>query len=80
MSETDIEYAIGKAFMAPWANSDENVFTALQEVAVALKYLGNGDAGTPMGGLEALGLCIKEAGEQIAGAISELAQAIEQHA
>jgi hypothetical protein len=48
----------------------------LEMVARAIQRLGNADAGTPMGGLEALGAVIKEAGESISGALHELAEAI----
>ena len=42
----------------------------------AAKELGNGDASTRMGALEAHGLAIKEAAREIADAIRELADAV----
>ena len=54
--------------------------TELQEglyaIARSIKLLGNADAATPMGGLEALGKVILESNEAIACAISELAEAV----
>jgi hypothetical protein len=46
------------------------VASALDGVAKAIQRLGNADAATPMGGLEALGAAVKAAGEEIASAIS----------
>ena len=45
-------------------------------VALAIQRLGNADAITPMGGLEALGKVVMEGDELIASAISELADAV----
>jgi len=42
---------------------------ATDRVALQLKYLGNADAATPMGAIEAFGLVMKEGMEQIADAI-----------
>lgn len=44
---------------------------ALHRIADALQRLGNADASTPMGGLEALGAVHKEGYELLASAISE---------
>lgn len=44
---------------------------AVSDVAVALRYLGNGNAATEMGAIEALGAVMKEGLEGIASAISE---------
>lgn len=41
-----------------------------------LKCLGNADAATPMGAIEAFGLVMKEGMESISAAISDLADAI----
>ena len=48
----------------------------LRAIAHALHRLGNADASTPMGGLEALGKVIKESNERIAEAIGDLASAV----
>lgn len=60
-----------------------NVVDALDSVAHAIRYglrdLGNADAATPMGALEAHGLAIKQAGEHIASAIRDLADAVREH-
>ena len=49
---------------------------AMDTIARAIRLLGNADAATPMGGLEALGAVIKEGDYNIAGAIESLADAI----
>ena len=55
---------------------------ALHEIAMALKYLGNGDASTPMGAIEGHAVCTKEAGAEIAMSIDStgavIARAIEE--
>ena len=60
-----------------------NVVDAIDSVSQAIRYglkqLGNADAATPMGALEAHGFAIKEAGEQIALAIRDLADAVREH-
>ena len=57
-----------------------NLVDAITQVGTALKYaakwLGNGDAASPMGAIEAHGKAIIDAGENIAAAIRELAEAI----
>ena len=57
-----------------------NLVDAISQVANAIRYgakwLGNGEADTPMGALEAHGKAIIDASETIAGAIRELADAI----
>jgi hypothetical protein len=50
--------------------TDENeVANALQNIATQLKYLGNGDAATTMGAIEALGMQLEKSAEIIAAAI-----------
>ena len=51
------------------------VADAINNLATQIKYLGNGDASTSMGGMEALGLEIKNAGSAVAAAIHDLAAA-----
>ena len=41
-----------------------------------LKRLGNNDAATPLGAIEAHGLAVKEAAHEIASALNEIAEAI----
>ncbi|HUT18734.1 MAG TPA: hypothetical protein VM366_06200 [Anaerolineae bacterium] len=48
----------------------------LLAIARAIHRLGNADASTPMGGLEALGKVILESNEHIAMAIGDLASAV----
>jgi hypothetical protein len=48
-------------------------------ISFGLKFLGNGNASTPMGAIETHGVMIKEAGEAIADALLEVAKAIENH-
>ena len=73
--------AIGYAFTSP-NESDSNLETAnivdaLYRVARALRALGNGDAATQMGGMEALGVAMRESADTIAGALNNLADAIQ---
>ncbi len=42
---------------------------ALQSVGTHLKYLGNGNASTQVGGLEGLGMAIKEAAETLSSSL-----------
>jgi hypothetical protein len=60
-----------------------NVVDALESVANAIRYglrgLGNADAATPMGALEAHGLAIRQSADQIASAIRDLAEAVREH-
>jgi hypothetical protein len=50
---------------------------ALENCAYQLKSLGNADAATPMGALEAHGLMVKEAGSSIYDGLTALAEAFE---
>lgn len=45
-------------------------------IARALRLLGNADAGTPLGALEALGVAIRESATEIALGLSEIAEAL----
>lgn len=57
--------------------SDEtSLEDAILSVASQLKWLGNGDASTHFGAIEAHGMQIEKAGQAIADAISDLADAI----
>ena len=49
---------------------------ALDGIARAIHALGNGDAGTTMGGLESLGMAIMKGNAEIATSISDLAEAV----
>ena len=51
---------------------------ALLEIAHQIKCLGNADAITPMGAIEALGAVFKENGESLASAVGEVSCAISQ--
>ena len=44
---------------------------AMERVAIHLKYLGNGDAATPMGAIEAFGLVMKEGMDRIADSVGD---------
>lgn len=44
---------------------------ALSDLTNAVHRLGNADASTPYGGLEALGMVIRDAADRIAGACSQ---------
>ena len=51
----------------------------LARVVYALKCLGNADAATPMGAMEAFGVVMQEGMASIASAINDLAEAIRDH-
>lgn len=84
--ETTVAFtsAIHNAFVSSDADrrygDQENVASALLAIGDAIvraSYnLGNGNAATQMGALEAHGLAVKQGCEAIASAISELAEAI----
>lgn len=63
---------------------EQPIANALCGVAKALRDLGNADAATPMGGLEALGAVLKEGLCQVATyqgeSLTEIAAAIDRHA
>ena len=52
------------------------VTTGLYELAAAVQRLGNADAGTPMGGMEALGAVFAEGMRGISAGLEDLAQAV----
>ena len=56
--------------------SEINIADAVFDVARALRLLGNADASTPMGALEAHGAMVLEASENIAGGLDNIADAI----
>ena len=55
----------------------ESIPNALMSVAHAIRDLGNADASTQMGGLEALGAVFKEIGGQMGDSLESIATAIE---
>lgn len=56
---------------------EENALAdALRAIARSITFLGNGDAATPMGGMEALGAVLSESLNGVASALHEVAQAI----
>lgn len=74
--------------MADWSDEDEQpIANALENVAHQIRNLGNADACTPMGGLEALGQVLKETlpclspnTEIIEHILSDIAAAMDQQA
>lgn len=52
---------------------------AVEDIASALRRLGNADAATSFGAIEAHGMQVEKAGRAIADAITELAEAIREH-
>jgi len=50
---------------------------ALNSIASALRYLGNGNAGTQMGAIENLAIEVKEGTTRIASALELIAEAID---
>ena len=55
----------------------QRIEDSLLAIARALNRLGNADASTPMGGLEALGAVMKDGMSEIAASIECLAEAID---
>lgn len=56
---------------------DENELSdALRAIARSINNLGNADAATPMGGMEALGAVLSESLNGVAAALHDVAQAI----
>jgi hypothetical protein len=53
-----------------------NMVDGLYTVARALQWLGNADASTPMGALEAHGAAMLESSEKIASGLHDIAEAI----
>jgi hypothetical protein len=76
MSDMDnLAGAITEAFLN--ADADENITDAVNRLARAITNLGNADAATPMGGMEALGKAMTDSADRIAAAIERLAEAVE---
>jgi hypothetical protein len=50
---------------------------AINRLARAVNNLGNADAATPMGGMEALGKAMQDSANTIAAGLEHLAEAIE---
>lgn len=57
-------------------DDDNELADALRAIARSITYLGNGDAMTPMGGLEALGKVLSESIDGLAAALGDVALAI----
>ena len=55
----------------------EAVADALKSISTQIKYLGTGDNGSLMGGMEILAMKIHEGLESVASAIEHLAQSID---
>lgn len=77
-SHEEVKKTRGKAAaeLCPQCKEDASIPAALREVAYALRQLGNADAATPLGAMEALGLVLKEGLELVASTISEHAEAV----
>ena len=77
---SDAEIAIGLRQLGDSISATEDEEISLVEAVVqvgrALERLGNSDANTPMGGLEAHGKAILDSAELIAGAINNLAESV----
>ena len=56
--------------------TDHDITAAIHHVANALQRLGNADASTPMGGLEALGKANLDAAERIGQGLDGIASAL----
>lgn len=75
MTDEPIARILGQALFET-GRDEQNITDALFKIAYQIKNLGNADASTPMGAIEALGAVHKEGMEAIAGAIHALADAI----
>ncbi len=60
-------------------DEEDSLAEAIQSVARSIRDLGNGDAATHMGGLEALGKVLSESIEILASAMNDIAEAIREH-
>ncbi len=56
--------------------NEETIREGLESIAAALHRLGNADAGTPMGGLEALGKVLMDGLTEVASALHQIAEAL----
>jgi hypothetical protein len=75
MEQEDSETA--EAIRRSFAEMEEgNVVDALDSIARSLRLLGNADAATPMGAIEAHGKVIDDAAQLIANALNNVAEAI----
>lgn len=64
------------AEICPQCQENASIPEALRGIASALRDLGNADASTPMGAIEALGAVIAEGLNSVASAISEHVEAV----
>ena len=80
MSEGEQDIANQLHFIGATLGSElddgQTVTMALYELAAAVQRLGNADAGTPMGGMEALGVVFAEGMSAISSSLDELAAAV----
>lgn len=70
----DTGQAIHEAFIT---DDDVNIVDALFAMQRALRDLGNGNAATEMGAIEAFGKVMKEGMDDIAAALCDIARALE---
>ena len=54
----------------------EIIKQGMSELSSALRYLGNGNASTQMGAIEAFGVVFKESAEQVSRGMESIAEAI----
>ena len=60
-------------------DDEDPMVDAVRAVARSIQRLGNADAMTPMGGLEALGKVLSESIDGLADAMRDVARAIDDH-
>lgn len=63
--------------LTPEENIAHGLFAIANAIVFAAKHLGHGDASTPMGTLEAMTVQMDKHADQIAGSLSEMAEAIQ---
>lgn len=80
--EEEVADVLAYALIGKDKLENDNVIDALDSIGKSIvraaELLGNNDAATSMGALEAHGKCILDAADRIAGAIETLAQTIEE--
>lgn len=70
---------LAQAILDAFTTEDQgNVVEAINSLAVSIKYLGNGDASTPMGAIEAFSMKLTEAADTIAQALGDFASAMDE--
>ena len=78
LRETLISPNVGHSNFEPANVVDalDSISASLRGIAKALHALGNADASTPMGAIEAFGAVVEESADKLAGGLHAIAEAI----